>query len=165
MSMSAGNGHFNGLTPAEDERLTALYEESAEVIQAVAKIQRHGYESNNRGRLPETNRQALERECGDLLFAVRRMVNREDISLRNFYILDREAKCKPYFHHQPDEATQNEEAAFDINLTEILAASRAVTVEFLKVGAGRCHTIPQGLIARLEDLLRFSPERWRGGIP
>ena len=37
--------HFNGLTPAEAERLAMLAEEAAEVIQAVGKILRHGYAS------------------------------------------------------------------------------------------------------------------------
>src|SRR6266702_712335 len=64
--------HYNGLTPAEDERLTLLAEECAEVIVAIAKIQRHGYESFDptieipEDMRPETNRQALTREMGDV---------------------------------------------------------------------------------------------------
>ena len=40
--------HFNKLTEAEQERLVILAEECAEVIQVVAKIQRHGFNSDNR---------------------------------------------------------------------------------------------------------------------
>lgn len=63
--------HFNNLTPAEDERLALLAEECAEVIQAVAKIQRHGYNSVNPlvsgGR---NNRGHLEKEMGDVRAAM-----------------------------------------------------------------------------------------------
>lgn len=37
--------HFNGLTPAEAERLAMLSEECGEVIQIIGKILRHGYDS------------------------------------------------------------------------------------------------------------------------
>jgi len=46
--------HFNRLTPTEAELLAWLIEEAGEVIQAVGKIQRHGFESkgyDNRGKL------------------------------------------------------------------------------------------------------------------
>jgi len=39
--------HFNGLSPAEAERLALLAEECGEVVQAVCKVLRHGYESTN----------------------------------------------------------------------------------------------------------------------
>ena len=47
--------HFNRLSPAEDERLTVLAEECSEVIQAICKIQRHGYESFNPDELGDGN--------------------------------------------------------------------------------------------------------------
>lgn len=59
--------HFNGLTPAEQERLVMLAEECGEVIQAVTKVLRHGYESCNpftQG--VETNREHLLREIVDV---------------------------------------------------------------------------------------------------
>lgn len=37
--------NFNGLSPAETERLALLSEEMGEVQQAIGKILRHGYES------------------------------------------------------------------------------------------------------------------------
>lgn len=39
--------HFNGLTPAEAERLALLSEELGEAQQAIGKILRHGYDSSN----------------------------------------------------------------------------------------------------------------------
>ncbi len=39
--------HFNNLTPGAAERLAVLAEECGEVIQAVSKIQRHGYDSGH----------------------------------------------------------------------------------------------------------------------
>lgn len=73
--------HFNGLTPAEAERLALLIEECAEVIQAATKILRHGYESRN----PlvadgESNRAALATELGHLEHAVQRMCSAADVN-------------------------------------------------------------------------------------
>jgi hypothetical protein len=62
--------HFNGLSPADAEALALISEECAEVIQAVAKIQRHGLWSEH----PESgipNWRTLQREVGDLLAALR----------------------------------------------------------------------------------------------
>ncbi|HCO91067.1 MAG TPA: hypothetical protein DIT40_08855 [Alphaproteobacteria bacterium] len=64
--------HFNNLTPAQAERLAMLAEECGEVIQAVGKILRHGYDSyhpEEAAKFPEnrqTNRDALVRELTDL---------------------------------------------------------------------------------------------------
>jgi len=57
------------LSLAEVERLALLAEECGEVIQAVGKILRHGYESRHPDGGP-TNRELLERECGDVLAAL-----------------------------------------------------------------------------------------------
>lgn len=58
-----------GLLPAQIERLALVAEEAGEVVQAIQKILRHGFESSN----PElpleqrvTNRQHLEKELGQL---------------------------------------------------------------------------------------------------
>ena len=53
--------HFNKLTEAEQERLVILAEECSEVIQIVCKILRHGYDSDDDGKLLEPNRKSLER--------------------------------------------------------------------------------------------------------
>lgn len=58
---------FNGLSPAQAERLDILAEECAEVIQSIMKIKRHGFEScSPYGHSQETNRQALVRELFDV---------------------------------------------------------------------------------------------------
>ncbi|MGR3521928.1 MAG: hypothetical protein ACU0FT_04160 [Paracoccus sp. (in: a-proteobacteria)] len=58
--------HFNGLTPAQSERLAMLAEEAAEVIQIVGKILRHGYESHHPDDPDTSNRQLLANEIADL---------------------------------------------------------------------------------------------------
>ena len=61
------DAQFNGLTPAQAERLDIMAEECAEVIQAIMKIKRHGFESCSPfGANPETNREALLRELADV---------------------------------------------------------------------------------------------------
>lgn len=94
--------HFSGLTEGEQERFVILAEECAEVQQAICKALRHGLESNNNGKLPETNRQAIEREVGDLLHALERLIIAEDL---NEVAIRQRAKSKPehvkaYLHHQ-----------------------------------------------------------------
>lgn len=98
------NQPYNKLTPAEDERLTLLIEECAEVIQAATKIQRHGYE----GTYPdsgETNRAALERELGDLQWAITHLVRRGDV--KSHVIIkassDKARRVIPYLHHQNED--------------------------------------------------------------
>lgn len=66
---------YHRLSPGQLERLVVLAEEAAEVIQAIGKIQRYGYDSY-------TNKLDLEREIGDLLVAV---------ELLTKYDLDRES--------------------------------------------------------------------------
>ena len=73
------SSHFNKLTPAQAERLAILIEECGEVIQAATKILRHGYTSKH----PDTgvtNTALLERELGDLQFAVELCERGGDIS-------------------------------------------------------------------------------------
>ena len=62
------------MTPEELERLAILAEECAEVQQIVMKIIRHGYNSCNPFDENKTeNRELLEKELGDLLFAIQLM--------------------------------------------------------------------------------------------
>lgn len=73
--------HFSALTESEQERLVIIIEECGEVIQAACKILRHGYESTNpKATSQETNRQALQRELGDLHHAASRMIRLGDVS-------------------------------------------------------------------------------------
>ena len=60
--------HFNRLSPAADEALTILAEECAEVIRAIAKIQRHGIESHYPADGP-SNAVKLATELGQVLAA------------------------------------------------------------------------------------------------
>ncbi len=60
---------MTALTAAEDEALTIVEEECAELIQAIAKARRFGLD----GVHPETgdrNRDAIEREAGDVVSAI-----------------------------------------------------------------------------------------------
>ncbi len=94
--------HFNKLTPAEAERLDVLAEECAEIIQVVAKIKRHGYESAN----PliadsETNRQALAREIGHFEMMLCEMYNLRDVDpiAINDSAVKKRATINRWLHH------------------------------------------------------------------
>jgi NTP pyrophosphatase (non-canonical NTP hydrolase) len=93
--------HFNQLTPAEDERLALLAEECAEVIQAVTKIQRHGYASCH----PTTgvnNCVTLTREMGDLLAAMQLLYDAGDVCEKAVLLACRNKQdaVNMYLHHQ-----------------------------------------------------------------
>ena len=92
--------HFNKLTEAETERLSILAEECGEVIQAVGKILRHGYDSCH-PETGETNRQALERELGDLEFITGFIEEHCDVNSMNVlnYSRHKEGKIDRFLHH------------------------------------------------------------------
>ncbi|QYW06496.1 hypothetical protein uan_084 [Pseudomonas phage UAntarctica] len=98
---------FSGLTAAEAERLDILAEECAEVIQAIMKIKRHGFESYHPG-TQELNRTALLREITDVKAAMV-MVSRDipevmvDDMLQQFSITRALNKKLEYCHHQGDD--------------------------------------------------------------
>jgi hypothetical protein len=73
----------NGLTAAEIERLTLLQEGCAEVIAAICKIKRHGWDGAS-AIVPDslTNRQMLEKKFGDVCVAAELMLQEKDY--RNF---------------------------------------------------------------------------------
>lgn len=98
--------HFNKLSPSEAERLTLVAEECAEVIQAITKIQRHGYESHHPDGGP-TNRQDLEKELGQLQLAIGVMLKAEDISEISINdACDRKAaEINRWLHHNELDAT------------------------------------------------------------
>lgn len=97
-----GTVFHNGLSDAETERLALLGEEAAEIVKTIGKILRHGYESRNPDRVDApTNREDLEHEIGDLLWASDLMAHSGDISmLRARTDGGRHARKTRYLHHQ-----------------------------------------------------------------
>ena len=75
---------FNLLTPAEAERLALLAEEMGEAIQSIGKVLRHGYESTHPDGGP-TNREALERECGDVRYAMLLLCEARDLDKKRIH--------------------------------------------------------------------------------
>ena len=94
-------GNFNKLTHAELERLAILAEECGEVIQAVNKIIRHGYERYHPDHA-ENNRYDLEKECGDVRHAMIRLCDAGDLDKQGIHNkADYKAKSiLNYLHHQ-----------------------------------------------------------------
>jgi len=102
--------HFNGLSEAEQERLSILAEECGEVVQIVGKILRHGYESfNPDDTFKTTNRSLLTKEIGDVAFITSFMVANGDIksSTIEARIREKGKKIKQYFHHQENKEDEN----------------------------------------------------------
>ena len=98
------NHPFNQLSDAEAERLAILAEECAEVIQAVGKIKRYGYQNWWPKDTGFTNRQRLEYELGHVDAAVSRLVYAAQIS-RDEIDRHRSAKLesiKPFLHHSDE---------------------------------------------------------------
>jgi len=93
--------HFNGLSPAEAERLALLLEEAGEVVQAVGKILRHGYESTHPNG-SATNRENLTREIADVQVAVSMMSRAGDIRLLDVdeWAREKRVRVSRYLHHQ-----------------------------------------------------------------
>lgn len=94
------SGFDNGLTKAQAERLAVLAEEAAEVGQMVGKILRHGYESHHPMGGP-TNRRLLEKELGDLQFAVQLCIDGGDVDGEAVSAaeVDKGFRIVPYLHH------------------------------------------------------------------
>lgn len=95
---------FPDLTNAERERLAMLAEEAGEIVQAVGKVLRHGYDSRHPDGGPD-NRASLERECRDFLGVLWGMQRAGDLAiLLSADYGDRrqawERKLR-YAHHQP----------------------------------------------------------------
>lgn len=90
------------MTPAELERLAILAEECGEVQQIIGKILRHGYDSHNPfdpNRV--NNRLLLERELGDLSFAVNFLADKGDINLLSVrgHMTTKEDNIGQYLHY------------------------------------------------------------------
>lgn len=92
---------YHNLTPEQLEILTKISEESAEVIQAISKIQLHGLESIEPDTLGPTNRERLEKELGDLLFFIGLAVDRGILShaLISQAVEARAKRPNQYLHH------------------------------------------------------------------
>jgi len=93
--------NFNELTPGETERLAILSEECGEVIQAIGKILRHGYESTHPRGGP-TNRKSLENEIAHVKFIITQMQSMCDVNIYNIEneVIRKKEKIKKYLHHQ-----------------------------------------------------------------
>lgn len=77
----------NGLADAELERLSFLSKRCAEVIQVVAKIVRHGWESRDPTNGPSpSNRQMLETELGDIRIAIALLADAGNVSAENIAV-------------------------------------------------------------------------------
>lgn len=95
---------FNGLTPAEHERLAMLAEEAAEVVQIVGKILRHGYESKHPDNMNgPTNRQVLENEIADFYAIAGIMEDLKDVTVEGEAVRQAIKKKRRYTHHQDGE--------------------------------------------------------------
>lgn len=93
---------FNNLTDAQAERLAILIEELGEAAQAAGKILRHGYASYN----PDDptsldNKHNLEKELGDVRFAVHLLGQNGDISEGRVItrVGAKEKSIQKYLHH------------------------------------------------------------------
>jgi NTP pyrophosphatase (non-canonical NTP hydrolase) len=89
----------NRLSDAQLERLAIL----SEAQQAIGKIIRHGYEScNPDGNQSRTNRDDLETELGDVMFAMSLISDAGEVS--HVAVCERALikakKILPYLHHQ-----------------------------------------------------------------
>lgn len=107
---------FNGLDPAQLERLAILAEEGAEVIQAAMKIVRHGYESYHPETL-ENNRAALAKELGDFRTSRKLLIRAGDVSGPAIDVASERkfARLARYTHHQQAELLQPERDAERLN--------------------------------------------------
>lgn len=94
---------FSGLKKSQRERLDMLSEEAGEIVQAIGKIGRHGYDSYNPDATNNNdNRDDLEHEIADLLGIVDKMNELGDINITRVNNLrlgvwDRKLQ---YTHHQ-----------------------------------------------------------------
>jgi hypothetical protein len=95
--------HFNGLTPAQAERLAMLAEEAAEVIQVIGKILRHGYDSSHPDRPHITNRELLQRELTDFAAVENQIHALDRVFMPSSMGLDIAWRKKlRYAHHQEE---------------------------------------------------------------
>lgn len=101
---------FNSLNLSEAERLALLLEELGETQQIIGKILRHGYESYNPIHPSGSNREMLEKELGDVLFAIELMKLNGDIDEDSISEAskNKSLKIRQYLHHQKRFRKRNE---------------------------------------------------------
>jgi hypothetical protein len=96
--------HFNGLTPAEAERLAFFAEEMGEAIQIIGKILRHGYESYHPDSPDISNRQLLEKETGHVMAGFFMLTDDKNKDINHVkcheHAFIKSQKVKKYMHHQ-----------------------------------------------------------------
>lgn len=94
---------FNQLTAAQAERLALLLEELGEAQQAIGKILRHGFDEYHPNGGP-TNRESLERELGDVGYAIRLLVAGNDLTATHIHKWEKlkAERVARYLHHQPE---------------------------------------------------------------
>ena len=88
---------YNALSPREAEALAMLAEEAGEIVGAVGKTLRHGFESHH-PEGTETNRAAIAREVADL-HAVLRLLERDLPPVTEEQIADALRRKLRYAHH------------------------------------------------------------------
>jgi hypothetical protein len=95
-----GDIHANGLDADEQERLVCLMEECAEVIHAAGKTLRHGYDSRH-PETQESNREAIQRELGQLQFTIDQMLRHKDIYMHELDVAHHEKaeSVAQYLHY------------------------------------------------------------------
>lgn len=93
---------FNGLTPAQAERLAMLAEEAGEIVQIVGKILRHGMYSYHPNNPRKSNAELLGGEVADLLAVIKQMSDTGDgIYAPSTYEVELAlARKLKYSHHQ-----------------------------------------------------------------
>lgn len=99
--------HVNGLTLAQQERLTMFAEEASEIVKAVTKILRHGFESINPDAPQDgTNRDQLRKEYIDLAAVGSLMMEAGDIPAGTREELRDAKDRKLFFTHYQDSSDE-----------------------------------------------------------
>lgn len=88
------------LRDAETERLALLAEECGEVVRAVGKVLRHGYDQSSPFGGPD-NRAGLAEEIGDVLVAVEMLLCAGDVDRESVRLaaLGKAERVEEYLHH------------------------------------------------------------------
>lgn len=96
----------NGLTPAQEERLTWLAEELCEAGKEIMKILRYGYDSYNPNDPSHPgNRKALQIELADVVKAIQFLDERGDLDLKEILRLS-ENRTLRFMHYQDEEKNE-----------------------------------------------------------